>query len=161
MFDSLSLARYDWAMKEQIIEKKNLILGAGVVLAVIIGIALNQKIFKTTESVSPISPASIPAPIDPKTIGKVVRDTVSGKDFISNQIIVEFNVTVSEEEALAVISGVGGKMEQRFTAVPLFLMRVDDAGDGVLARSVVKKLAADSRVKRAELNFLTTNKTAN
>ena len=98
----------------------------------------------------------IPSQIDPKTIGKVVRDTATGKDFISNQIIVEFNTDVTEETALAVIASVGGKMEQRFTAVPLFLIRVEDGGDGSVARTVVKKLVADPRVKRVDLNFLTT-----
>lgn len=98
----------------------------------------------------------LPPQIDPKTIGKVVKDAATGKDFISNQIIVEFNTDVTEETALAVIASVGGKMEQRFTAVPLFLVRVDDSGDGSVARTAVKKLEADPRVKRADLNFLTT-----
>jgi hypothetical protein len=69
---------------------------------------------------------------------------------------VEFNADVSEESALAIIAGVGGKMEQRFTAVPLFLVRVEDKGDGVIARSVVRELTKDARIKKAELNFLTT-----
>lgn len=98
----------------------------------------------------------LPPQVDPNTVGKVVKDSASGKDFISNQIIVEFNTDVTEETSLAIIASVGGKMEQRFTAVPLFLVRVEDQGDGSVARAAVKKLTADSRVKRADMNFLTT-----
>lgn len=128
-----------------------IVAGLFVVKSMSSGVVSSQSTGQTT--------VNIPTPLDPKTIGKLVRDSATGKDFISNQVIVEFNTEISEEEALAVIAGVGGKMEQRFTAVPLFLIRVEDTGNGNLAREVVKKLTADKRVKRVDLNFLTTKPT--
>lgn len=128
-----------------------IVAGLFVVKSMSSGVVSSQSTGQTT--------VNAPAPLDPKTIGKLVRDSATGKDFISNQVIVEFNTEISEEEALAVIAGVGGKMEQRFTAVPLFLIRVEDTGNGNLAREVVKKLTADKRVKRVDLNFLTTKPT--
>lgn len=152
-FDCPSFARYDACMKT----KKNIIILLGVIAA--LGLSfLAWNMFFSNRAASPDTnlQANTPPQIDPKTIGKVVRDAASGKDFISNQLIVEFNTSVSEEEALAAIAAVGGKMEQRFTAVPLFLVRVEDNGDGSVTRAAVKKLIADQRVVRADMNFLTT-----
>ena len=142
-------------------EKKNIIIVAAVVaVAVVAFFGWKTYMSKGSSVVANVS-ANAPAPIDPKSIGKVVKDSTNGKDFISNQLIVEFNTEVTEEEALAVIAGFGGTMEQRFTAVPLFLVRVDDPGDGSLARAALKKFSADARVKRADLNFLTTKPAGN
>lgn len=145
-------------MLKNILQYKKAIIAGSLTLLVITGLVASGSLSRGVTS----APNEVRAtannltPIDPKTIGKLVRDSATGKDFISNQVIVEFKTEVSEEEALAIIAGVGGKMEQRFTAVPLFLIRVEDAGDGVLARSIVKKLLTDERVKRVDLNFLTT-----
>ena len=138
-------------------EKKSIILAVGILSVLVLGVVL-WSVFGTSGTKREIStvPTNLPPPVDPATIGKVVRDNASGRDFISNQIIVEFNTDISEETALTIIAGVGGKMEQRFTAVPLFLVRVEDRGDGVVAKNVVRELTKDSRIKRAELNYLTT-----
>ena len=142
-------------------EKKNIIITAAAVALMVVAFFGWKMYMPNGNSVSPLPPINVPTPIDPKSIGKVVKDSVTGKDFISNQLIVEFNTEVTEEEALAVIAGFGGTMEQRFTAVPLFLVRVDDLGDGSLARAALKKFSADARVKRADLNFLTTKPAEN
>ncbi len=142
--------------------KKHIILVVVIISTLLLGVVLWRVygINDVKRAVS-TSPTNLPPPVDPETIGKVVRDNASGRDFISNQIIVEFNADISEETALAIIARVGGKMEQRFTAVPLFLIRVDDNGDGVVARSVVRELSKDVRIKKAELNFLTTKPVEN
>ena len=100
--------------------------------------------------------ASIPA-VDPASIGRVVKDPATGKEFMSNQIIVEFNATVAESDALTLISDEKGKMLQRFTKVPLFLVQIKDTGDGSGARKAILEFKKDTRVKNADLNFLTTN----
>jgi hypothetical protein len=95
-------------------------------------------------------------PVDPSSIGKVVKDTETDREFISNQIIVEFTSGTSEEEALGIIAENDGKMLQRFTAVPMFLIQVKDDGDGKGARATVDEFKKNPKVKTAELNFLTT-----
>lgn len=142
--------------------KKHIILVVVIISTLLLGVVM-WRVYGINDVKRAVStaPTNLPPPVDPETIGKVVRDNASGRDFISNQIIVEFNADISEETALAIIARVGGKMEQRFTAVPLFLVRVDDNGDGVVARSVVRELSKDVRIKKAELNFLTTKPVEN
>jgi hypothetical protein len=142
--------------------KKHIILVVVIISTLLLGVVM-WRVYGINDVKRAVStaPTNLPPPVDPETIGKVVRDNASGRDFISNQIIVEFNADISEETALAIIARVGGKMEQRFTAVPLFLIRVDDNGDGVVARSVVRELSKDVRIKKAELNFLTTKPVEN
>jgi hypothetical protein len=117
--------------------------------------AWNERAAQNTVPSSSSLPSSQIPQIDPKIIGKVVKDS-SGKEYMSNQIIVEFRPEVSEADALALIDSLGGKMQQRFTAVPLFLVLVDDPGDGSASRALAKKFAADPKVKSADLNYLTT-----
>lgn len=95
-------------------------------------------------------------PVDPAAIGKIVTDKETGQEFLSNQIIVEFVPGTSEEVALEIIAEHGGKMLQRFIAVPMFLVQIADDGDGEEARAAVRALRRDDRVKNAELNYLTT-----
>ena len=141
-------------------DKKNIIIALLVVIVAVVGtLVWKSYAANKAQSAANVLPSNLPPPVDPKTIGKVVKDPASGKDFISNQLIVEFNAGVTEEDSLALIASLGGKMEQRFTAAPLFLVRVEDAGDGSGARAAMKKLNADPRVKHADLNFLTTKPT--
>lgn len=95
-------------------------------------------------------------PVDPASIGTIVKDEETGREFLSNQVIVEFTPEISEEAALEIIAKHGGKMLQRFTAAPVFLVQVADNGDGGNARATVRALRKDARVKNAELNYLTT-----
>jgi hypothetical protein len=143
--------------------KKNIIIiGVIVLVALLIGAAwYMQKKNADEKATAALAAQNTPPAIDPKTIGKVVKDPATGKDFMSNQLIIEFNPSVSEEESLRVIADQGGVMEQRFTAAPLFLVRINDAGDGSATRAALKKFAADARVKHADLNFLTVKPVGN
>ncbi len=134
-------------------KRKYVILALATLTLTGVGLALWKGVF--TDKPTAATPPSDIERIDPKTIGKVVKEAGTGKEFISNQVIVEFDVAVPEKDAIALIESEGGVMEQRFTAVPLFLVRVDDPGDGSVARATVKRFASDPRVKRAELNYLT------
>ncbi len=127
------------------------ILGALVVVVLVLFIA---KEAKAPESVTPPAPSGVPA-VDPSAIGKVIKDS-SGKEYMSNQIIVEFKPEVQEADALAIIAAHGGKMDQRFTLVSLFLIHVTDPGDGSVTRKVMTELRALPEVKTADLNYLTT-----
>lgn len=143
-------------------EKKYIIIICAVVtLAVIAVVSWKFIAPRMTATTDAAVPNSLPAQIDPESIGKIVRDTATGKDFISNQIIVEFSTEISEETALEIIAGLGGKMQARFTAAPLFLVVVKDPGDGSASRAAVKKLISDKRVVRADMNFLTTKPVEN
>ena len=93
--------------------------------------------------------------IDPASIGKIVVDKETGKEFLSNQIIVEFALEVTEEEALAIIAKHEGTMVAHFTKVPVYLIQVKDGGDGSGAKQALPLFQSEARVKKAELNFLT------
>ncbi|OGZ05658.1 MAG: hypothetical protein A2845_04860 [Candidatus Lloydbacteria bacterium RIFCSPHIGHO2_01_FULL_49_22] len=96
------------------------------------------------------------AAIDPESVEKMITDGTTGREYLSNQIIVEFLPGVSEQESLDSISAVGGKMLQRFTIAPLFLIRVKDTGDGRGSAVAIAALNADTKVKKADRNYLTT-----
>jgi hypothetical protein len=91
--------------------------------------------------------------IDPHSVSKVVADK-EGKEYISNQIIIEFVPEINEGEAQNVISGIGGTLLERFTKVPLCLVRIPDYGDGVGAQNALRTLSGNSKVKKASLNYL-------
>lgn len=93
---------------------------------------------------------------DPESVEKVITDKTTGREYLSNEAIVEFLPGVSEQESLDAISAVGGKMLQRFTIAPLFLIRVKDAGDGKGSASAIAALNANTKVKKADRNYLTT-----
>lgn len=94
--------------------------------------------------------------INPASIGKIITDKASKREYVSNQVIVEFLTTVSADEANRIIDGVGGVMLQRFTAVPLFLIQVKDEGDGKGAKAAIEALRKNAEVKTADFNFMTT-----
>ena len=127
------------------------ILGAVLVVVLVFFIA---KEAKAPDSVTTQPPSGVPT-IDLASIGTVMKDA-SGKEFISNQIIIEFKPEVSEADALAVIAAHGAKMDQRFTLVSLFLIHVSDPGDGSVTRKVMAELRTLPEVKTADLNYLTT-----
>ena len=141
--------------------KKNIIIAAAAAIVIVVALFVWKMSLPNDSGTAPHVRANVPAPMDTKSVGKVVRDSTTGKDFFSNQLIIEFNTNVTVEEALAVIASFGGKMEQRFTAVPLFLIHVEDPGDGSFARAALQKFSADARVKRADLNYLTTKPNGN
>ena len=128
------------------------IAGAILVILVVFFIA---KEAKAPELLPSKTGDTVPV-IDPTSIGKVIKDKDSGKEFISNQIIVEFNPAVSEADALAIIGNHGGKMSQRFTLVSMFLVNVNDPGDGSVTHRVASELRALPEVKSADFNYLTT-----
>ena len=136
---------------------KKQIIQLAAVFAVVAGI-----FFVAHEAKAPVetlsgnaSPTNIPK-IDPASIGKIIKDPVSGKEFMSNQLIVEFQPSVSEQDSLAIIATVGGKMRERFTQAPLFLVQITDSGDGSNTEKAVTQLKANASVKSANLNYLTT-----
>lgn len=140
-------------------QKKKIFLGLITLFLIGYGIAYLVQSNETTKPSTLSSSAGIDAtlpPFDPMSAGKVVKDEATGREFLSNQIIVEFVPGTSEQAALDAIAEYGGTMLQRFTAVPMFLIRVNDDGDGVTTRKILDRLRGDARVKYAELNFLTT-----
>lgn len=103
-----------------------------------------------------VTPPISPAPqIDPASVGKIVTDKETGKEFLSNQVIVEFAPEVLEEGALAIIAKHNGTMVAHFTKAPVYLVQVEDAGDGSGAKGALMLFQAEAQVKKAELNFLT------
>ena len=124
-------------------------------LLIILAVFFIAKEAKAPESLPLKAGDTIPV-VDPASIGKVIKDKDSGKEFMSNQIIVEFNPAVSEADALTIIGNHGGKMNQRFTLVSMFLVNVNDPGDGSVARRVATEFRALPEVKSADLNYLTT-----
>lgn len=100
-------------------------------------------------------PPEVAALNDPESVSAIIKEAGTGREYISNQLIVEFESTVSEADALASIAAVSGKMMQRFTAVPLFLVQVKDSGDGAGLQKAKSALERDVRVKKVELNYLT------
>lgn len=136
--------------------------GLGLLILIGLGYA-GYHFYGTRGTVSPTRdlPAvntqdlQVPA-VDPTSIGKVITDKASGKEFISNQLIVEFVAGTTEDAANAIIASVGGKMVAHFTKAPVYLVQVEDSADGSIARTATTKIKGDSRVKSADLNFLTT-----
>lgn len=104
--------------------------------------------------VAPI-PTELAALNDPESVSVVIKESGTDREYISNQLIVEFESTVSEADALKSIEAAGGKMMQRFTAVPLFLVQVKDPGDGTGLKKAKAVFERDARVKKVELNYLT------
>jgi hypothetical protein len=94
--------------------------------------------------------------IDPESVANIVKDPASGKEFVSNEVIVQFKPEVSEQEAITLIEGLGAKMKQRFTAAPIFLIQVKDPGDGTGNMKTVNALARDPRVFHVEPNYIMT-----
>ena len=94
--------------------------------------------------------------IDPAEIGSIVTEKRTGKDFVSNELIVEFLPSLSEQEALEIIESVGGKMIARTTARPVFYVRItEDKGDGLRTIDAVSRLESNSKIIHAELNYIT------
>ena len=120
-------------------KKKVYVIFAAIILVVVMGLYLlylnKSKQLSVNNNLNNVA-GNVPL-VDPESIGKIVSDPATGKEFMSNQLIVEFEVSVTEEDSLALISRLGGRMLQRFTAVPLFLIEVKDAGDGVGARKTL------------------------
>lgn len=147
-------------------DRKKNIWRAVVVLLLVGGaivFVLKNPMFGTTaiykEGTAPNSiPAGVPAS-DPQSVSQMVSEEKTGREYVSNQIIVEFAPEVSEEESLRIIAGVGGKMLQRFTEAPLFLIQVKDTGNGKGAAIAIANLTKNPQVKKAELNYLTTLET--
>ncbi len=144
--------------------KKNIVIVLG--LALLLGGAYYAKQEKTgladaalsgNNSGSGIPPAGVPL-MDPESVNNVIKDEKTGREYVSNQIIVEFRPGVSEEASLSIIDGVGGKMLQRFTMAPLFLVQVKDEGDGKGATKAIATLNQNASVKNADFNYLSTLK---
>ncbi len=136
---------------------KKHMLQVGAVLIVIVGVFLIAHEAKAPSELNSGTPSATNLPqIDPASIGKVIKDPATGKEFMSNQLIVEFQPTVSEQDSLAIIAAAQGKMLQRFTQAPLFLVQVNDSGDGSGTRKAVLALKANASVKNVDLNYLTT-----
>jgi hypothetical protein len=89
-----------------------------------------------------------------RSIGAVVLDEGTGREFISNQIMVGFKGGVSYADICGLILKLDGRVMQRFTNVPLFLIEVPDAGDGEIARRAVRKFLDSDIVDDASLNYL-------
>ncbi len=127
------------------------------IIGAILGVALVffiAKEAKAPETVPPKAPTRV-LEVDPASIGVVIKDS-SDKEYMSNQIIVEFKPEVPEADALAIIANHGATMDQRFTLVSLFLIHVTDPGDGSVTRKVMAELRLLPQVKTADLNYLTT-----
>lgn len=143
--------------------KKNVLRGLGLVL--VVGVVYFIARSGTTPMAinngedgnvaKPLTAQDLPK-LDPESVSRVITDPKTEKEYISNQLIVEFVVGVSEQESINIIEGVGGKMLQRFTAVPIFLIQVKDNGDGMGTASALLKLSGNAQVKKVELNYLTT-----
>lgn len=129
-----------------------------LVVLVAVSCVVYSKTMYTPKRTStlPIStmPENVPA-TNQFPIGKVVKEGASGKEYISNELILGFKQGVSNQDMLNVIEGVGGKEMQHFTNVPLFLIYIPDTGDGAATLRAIEKLKKDSRVDDATLNYLT------
>lgn len=154
-----------WGYTFSMSKKHMLQIVSLLVLAVAIYLIANNKVpgmmsgSQTDQTPSTVAgvPNGIP-PLDPNSVGKIVTDPSNGKQFLSNDIIVGFKSGVSEQEALGVIAGVGGKMIARFTQVSLFHVQVPDKGDGKSALAIIATLKKDPKVDASNTgpNYLTT-----
>lgn len=104
---------------------------------------------------SGVSSSLIPA-TDSAFTGTVILEKETGKEFMSNQIIVEFDPGTTPEIAASTIEGAGAKVVAHFTQAPVYLVAAPDKGDGSITKEVLKKLSTGEGVKKAELNYLTT-----
>lgn len=137
--------------------KTNTYRGAVVVIFIVIAFFLARNAL--APEITPVNSTNEPALsgvplVDPESVGSIIVERKTQKEYISNQIIVEFHPDVSEQESLDIINEVGGVMLQRFTLAPMFLIRVKDAGDGVGSANAIVKLNKNTKVKNAELNYL-------
>lgn len=130
------------------------IIGIVVIIFVLVWVSPLSLPFEGQEETE-IRPPAVPV-IDPASIPRIIVDKDSSREFMSNQLIVEFLPSVSEEESLRIIDSAGGTMLQRFTAAPLFLVSVKDEGDGEGARRAAALLNKNPQVKKADLNYLET-----
>ena len=134
--------------------KKNIGIVAGLLLVLVVSFIV-KEIKAPGLAVSRKGDSGAPV-VNMPVAGKIIKEKGSGKEFMSNQLIVEFKPDVTEAAALAIISLHGGKMLQRFTLAPVFLVQVDDTVDGSVARKVVAELSKLTEVKSAGLNYFTT-----
>ena len=139
----------------KISKKQTIQLTAVIVVVVGIFLIAHEAKAPVETTVGTPSAANLPQ-IDPASIGKIIKDPSTGKEFMSNQLIVEFKPEVSEQDSLSIIAAAGGEMLQRFTKAPLFLVQVVDSGDGSNTRKAVLSLNANASVKSVDLNYLTT-----
>jgi len=145
------------------LKKKKTALALGLLLPVVVvviffvsGRMKSDTDVRESIAISKNLPSSGVMATDPELAGKVIKDKTTGREYLSNEVIVEFLPDISEQESLDIISAVGGKMLQRFTIAPLFLIRIKDVGDGSESASAIATLNANTKVKRADRNYLTT-----
>jgi hypothetical protein len=93
----------------------------------------------------------------PRFASKFVEEPETGRQFVSNNVIVGFSEGVPLEDICRLIHEQDGRVVQRFTNVPLFLIEIPDEGDGEVARRTVKRFLQSNIVDDAMLNYLTTN----
>lgn len=85
---------------------------------------------------------------------KIIQDPETGRDFVSNNVIVGFGEGVSMENICQLILDQDGRVAQRFTNVPLFLIEVPDEGDGEVARRTMRRFLDSDIVDDAVLNYV-------
>lgn len=90
----------------------------------------------------------------PRFAPKIVTDEETGRQFVSNSIIVGFSKGVAVADICELIRNQNGRVMQRFTNVPLFLIEVPDEGDGEVARRTVRRFRESDIVDDAMLNYL-------
>lgn len=90
----------------------------------------------------------------PRYASKIIQDPETGREFVSNNVIVGFKAGVAIADICQLILEQHGRVMQRFTNVPLFLVEVPDEGDGEVARRTVKRFLQSDIVDDAVLNFL-------
>jgi hypothetical protein len=96
----------------------------------------------------------VDTPPAPLGVTAIAKDD-EGREFISNQLIVEFRPGVTEEDVLSVLEKIEGKMLAGYRPdSPLMLVSVADPGDGSLLLRAVEILRGDPRILRAEPNLL-------
>lgn len=84
-----------------------------------------------------------------------VASDESGKQFISNQVIIQFKIGTPLAEIQRVFENISARELQHFTDSPLFLLEVPDTGAGREAVQIVAKLQGDPRIEFVGLNYLT------
>jgi hypothetical protein len=90
----------------------------------------------------------------PRFASKIIQDPETGRDFISNTVIVGFSKGVSMADICQLIHDQDGMVVQRFTNVPLFLIEVPDKGDGEVARRTLRRFLDSGIVDDALLNYV-------
>ncbi len=125
---------------------------AGVVVVIAIVALFARKVLAPEKMLPPATP--LPPGVPGKVVGSVVQEEGTGKEFISNQVIIGFAAGVSETDAAELIKSIDGTVLERFTNVPLFKVEVPDSKDGSIAKGTVAQLLKDKRVDDATLNYL-------